>query len=259
MAEDARTADQDVTASSAAAVRQRLVLPLDVDDLVEASRLARLLKPWFGIVKVGLELYSAAGPDAITSFVDDGFDVFADLKLCDIPTTVHRAAHVLGSLGATYLTVHGFGGADMVRAAVEGFDAGAEAVGLPAPEVLAVTVLTSDDAAPAHILSKRVQVALAAGAGGIVCAGSDAREARQYGPRLTIVVPGIRPRGTPQDDQARAVTPGQAIEAGADLLVVGRPVTRAGRSGGVRSGPRRRGCCRGLIVGTYTPTRGTRR
>lgn len=213
--------------ASLAAVREQLVLPLDVDDLVEAARLARSLKPWFGVVKVGLELYSASGPDAITTFVDEGFDVFADLKLCDIPTTAHRAARVLGSLGATYLTVHGFGGVDMVRAAVEGFDAGASAVGLPRPEILVVTVLTSDGDAPAHILSKRVQVALAAGAGGIVCAGTDAREARQYGPRLTIVVPGIRPRGSSLDDQARAVTPAQAVEAGADLLVVGRPVTRA--------------------------------
>lgn len=214
-------------AAPLSAVRERLVLPLDVDDLVGATRLARLCKPWFGVVKVGLELYSAAGPDAITAFVDEGFDVFADLKLCDIPTTVRRAAQVMGSLGATYLTVHGFGGVEMVRAAVEGFDAGAEAVGLPRPEILAVTVLTSDGDAPAHILSKRVQVALGAGAGGIVCAGTDAREARQYGPRLTIVVPGIRPRGSSLDDQARAVTPAQAVEAGADLLVVGRPVTRA--------------------------------
>jgi orotidine-5'-phosphate decarboxylase len=227
MADEAPRPAEDGSVTSGAAVRERLVLPLDVDDLVEATRLARQLKPWFGIVKVGLELYSAAGPDAITAFVDDGFDVFADLKLCDIPTTVGRAARVLGSLGATYLTVHGFGGPDMVRAGVEGFASGADAVGLPAPEVLAVTVLTSDADAPAHILTKRVQVALAAGAGGIVCAGTDAHEARQYGPRLTIVVPGIRPRGSQADDQARAVTPGQAIEAGADLLVVGRPITRA--------------------------------
>ncbi len=212
---------------AAARVRERLVLPLDVDDLVEAVRLAQLVKPWFGVVKVGLELYSASGPDAITTFVDQGFDVFADLKLCDIPTTVHRAARVMGTLGATYLTVHGFGGVDMVRAAVEGFAGGAEAVGLPSPEILVVTVLTSDADAPAHILPKRVQVALDAGAAGIVCAGSDAREARLYGPRLTVVVPGIRPKGTDHQDQARAVTPAQAVDAGADLLVVGRPVTQA--------------------------------
>lgn len=217
----------EASAPTMASVRERLVLPLDVDDLVEAVRLADSVKPWFGVVKVGLELYSAAGPDALTTFVDAGFDVFADLKFCDIPTTVNRAARVIGTLGATYLTVHGFGGVDMVRAAVDGFAGGAAAVGLPEPEILAVTVLTSDADAPAHILPKRVQVALDAGASGIVCAGTDAREARMYGPRLTIVVPGIRPKGADHQDQARAVTPSQAVEAGADLLVVGRPVTSA--------------------------------
>lgn len=208
-------------------VRQRLVLPLDVDDLVSATRIVRQVGDVFGVVKVGLELYSAAGPDAITTFVDQGFSVFADLKLCDIPTTVHHAARVLGSLGASYLTIHAFGGAEMLRAGVEGFDEGAAAVSSEGQQVLAVTVLTSDDTAPDHILGKRVKVALAAGAGGIVCAGTDVAEARSYGPRLTVAVPGIRPQGTAADDQARRVTPTQAVEAGADLLVVGRPVTAA--------------------------------
>lgn len=209
------------------AVRDRLVLPLDVDDLVSATRLVRSLGDYFGVVKVGLELYSAAGPDAISTFVDQGFKVFADLKLCDIPTTVNHASRVLGALGATYVTVHAFGGLDMVRAGVEGLQAGASAVGEASAEILAVTVLTSDGTAPEHILGQRVKVALAAGAGGIVCAGTDATEARQYGPRLTIAVPGIRPLGAAADDQARRVTPTQAVEAGADLLVVGRPVTAA--------------------------------
>ncbi len=206
-------------------VRNRLVLPLDVDDLVSATRLARSLEAYFGVVKVGLELYSAAGPDAITTFVDRGFEVFADLKLCDIPTTVNHAARVMGALGARYLTVHAFGGVDMVHAGVEGFSDGASAVGSPEPRVLAVTVLTSDGTAPEHILAKRVRTALTAGAGGIVCAGTDAAEARTYAPRMTIAVPGIRPRGAAADDQARRVTPTQAVHAGADLLVVGRPVT----------------------------------
>ncbi len=214
-------------AAATAAARDRLVLPLDVDDLVSATRMVRELEPYFGVVKVGLELFSAAGPDAISTFVDQGLKVFADLKLCDIPTTVNHASRVMGALGASYLTVHGFGGPEMVRAGVEGFAEGAHAVGLSEPEVLAVTVLTSDDTAPQHILAKRVRVALASGAQGIVCAGTDVAEARTYGPRLTIVVPGIRPRGTAADDQARRVTPTQAIQAGADLLVVGRPVTRA--------------------------------
>ena len=92
---------------------------------------------------------------------------------------------------------------------------------------LAVTILTSDDQAPEHILQKRVQVALEAGCKGIVCAASDVHEAKQYGPRLTAVVPGIRPAGTPTHDQARAATPEEAMDAGADVIVLGRAVTHA--------------------------------
>ncbi len=207
------------------ALRSRLALVLDVDDLVAATRLARSLKPWFGVVKVGLELYSAEGPEAITTMADMGFDVFADIKLHDIPTTVGKAARVFGSLGASYLTLHAFGGVDMLRSGVEGFRAGAENAGLPDPVALAVTVLTSDHTAPPHILPKRVATAVEAGCGGIVCAAADVREARQYAPRLRIVVPGIRPAGSSVHDQARAATPRQALDAGADLLVIGRAVT----------------------------------
>lgn len=221
------TSSQATTQAVPDDVRRRLVLPLDVDDLVTAQRLVKQVGEWFGVVKVGLELYSAAGPDAISAFVEQGFDVFADLKLCDIPTTVNHAARVLGSLGARYLTVHAFGGVDMVRAGVDGLAEGAAAIDSPGAEVLAVTVLTSDGHAPDHILAKRVRVALEAGAGGIVCAGTDAVEARQYGPRLTIAVPGIRPHGSAVNDQARRVTPTEAVRHGADLLVVGRPVTQA--------------------------------
>ncbi|MEO7556810.1 MAG: orotidine-5'-phosphate decarboxylase [Acidimicrobiales bacterium] len=208
-------------------VRSRLALALDVDDLVAALRMARELRPWFGTAKVGLELYSAVGPDAVSALVDLGYDVFCDLKLHDIPTTVNRAARVLGSLGASYLTVHASGGAAMLRAGVEGLAAGAAGAGLPEPILLGVTVLTSDGAAPPHILPKRVAEAIEAGCGGIVCAAGDVREARQYGPRLRVVVPGIRPTGAAAHDQARAATPRDAIEAGADLLVIGRAVTAA--------------------------------
>lgn len=208
-------------------VRRRLALVLDMDDLVEARRLAATLRPWFGVAKVGLELYSAAGPDAIETMAELGYDVFADLKLHDIPTTVNRASRVIGSLGATYLTMHAFGGVDMLRAGVEGLAEGADRAGLDEPCALAVTILTSDGEAPPHILPKRVAYAIEAGCGGLVCAVSDAREARQMGPRLTIVTPGIRPAGTPTHDQARPATPQEAFDAGADLLVIGRAVTKA--------------------------------
>ena len=209
------------------AIRQKFALVLDVDDLVVALRLGRELSPYFSTAKIGLELYSAVGPDAVTSLTDLGFDVFADLKFYDIPTTVNRAARVVGALGARYLNFHAQGGAAMLRAGVEGFKQGAIDAGLPDPCALAVTVLTSDSDAPPHILGKRVQAALESDCDGIVCAASDVREAKQYGPRLVAVVPGIRPAGSPRHEQARAATPREAVDAGADLLVIGRPVTRA--------------------------------
>ena len=210
-----------------AEVRAKLALALDVDDLVVALRLARDLAPWFGTAKVGLELFSAVGPDAVSALSELGYDVFCDLKLHDIPNTVSKAARVLGALGTSYLTLHASGGSAMLRAGVDGLASGAAEAGLPEPIALGVTILTSDGGAPPHILPKRVAEAIEGGCGGIVCAASDVREARQYGPRLHIVVPGIRPTGVAAHDQARAATPRDAIEAGADLLVIGRAVTTA--------------------------------
>ncbi len=208
-------------------VRDRLALALDVDDLVAATRIARELKPYFGVAKIGLELFSANGPDAVGALADMGFEVFLDAKLHDIPTTVEKASRVLGALGVNYLTLHAFGGADMLRAGVTGLADGADKAGLAPPTALAVTVLTSDDTAPSHILSKRIQAALEGQCGGIVCAAADVHEARQYAPRFRMVVPGIRLEGDSAHDQTRIATPGAAVEAGADMLVIGRSVTAA--------------------------------
>ena len=209
-------------------IRARLALVLDLDDLVPALRLARELRPYFGVAKVGLELYAAAGPDAISSLMDLEYEVFVDLKLLDIPSTVGRAARVLGALGARYLTLHARGDAPMLQAGVEGLREGAGAAGLPDPYALAVTVLTSDSGAPPYIFPHRVALAAETGCGGIVCAASDlVEEARQLAPRLLRVVPGIRRAGTDVHDQARASTPKAAFDGGADLLVVGRTVTEA--------------------------------
>jgi len=213
------------TSISRVAGAERLALALDTDDAVEALRLARAMAPWFATAKVGLELYSAAGPDVIGALTGLGYRVFVDLKMFDIPTTVERAARVVGSLGAAMLTLHAAGGPDMLAAGVDGLTAGARDAGLASPMAVAVTVLTSEPEAPADTVEQRVVAAGNAGCGGVVCAAPDLPLVRACGPGLVTVVPGIRPPGAPADDQKRIATPGAAIAAGADLLVVGRAVT----------------------------------
>jgi orotidine-5'-phosphate decarboxylase len=207
--------------------RKRLALALDLDDLVAATRMAKRLKPWFGVAKVGLELFAAAGPEAISAFTDMGYEVFLDLKLHDIPTTVRKASQVIGSLGVSYLTVHTSGGVEMLSAAVEGLKAGAEAVDVEPGKVLGVTILTSDVSAPREEFELRVNRAVEAGCGGLVCAVTDLADASLLAPSLMKMVPGIRPVGSAADDQARIGTPSSAIEQGADVLVIGRAVTAA--------------------------------
>jgi orotidine-5'-phosphate decarboxylase len=208
-------------------VRARLAISIDTDDLVAAHRLAQQMRPYFGVAKVGLELFSAAGPDAIGTLRDLGYQVFLDLKMYDIPTTVHRAATVLGALGVDYLTLHAHGGVEMLSAGVQGLRHGAEAAGLDVPIALAVTVLTSDDSAPPHIVPNRVRVAVESGCGGLILAAADLQTARDLAPRLRRVVPGIRLAGGAVHDQARSATPQEAAAGGADLLVIGRAVTQA--------------------------------
>lgn len=210
-----------------AGITSRLALALDVDDAVAANRLARELRSYFDVVKVGLELFTAAGPSIVAEMIDNGYRVFLDLKLADIPTTVERTARVLGALGVSYLTMHAFTGEGMLHAGVVGLADGAERAGMEAPRALAVTVLTSDAGAPPHILGYRVRAAAAAGCSGVVCAAGDVAEAKRIAPDLLAVVPGIRPAGTERNDQARSATPEMALAAGADLLVIGRAVTAA--------------------------------
>ena len=206
-------------------VRHRLALALDVDDLAAALALADRLHPWFGVVKVGLELFTAAGPAAVEKLARADRRVFLDLKLHDIPTTVGKAARQVGRLGVGYVTLHAAGGADMLRAGVDGLEAGAADAGLDdRPMALGVTVLTSDPDASAF--PARLATAAEGGCGGVVCSVRELPMVKERS-RLLAVVPGIRLPGGATHDQARVGSPAEAIAAGADLLVVGRAVTAA--------------------------------
>lgn len=209
------------------AARDRIAIVLDTDDLVAAMRLAKAVQPHIANAKVGLELWSAVGPDALAALTELGMDVFVDLKLHDIPTTVRRAAHVLGSAGARWVNAHAMGGTDMLRAFVEGLHDGADDAGLEQPLALAVTVLTSEHDAPPSLLAERAGLAAAAGCGGVVCAVPDLAIIHHAEPSLQCVTPGIRPGGSAADDQVRVSTPAQAVHAGSDLLVIGRPISHA--------------------------------
>jgi orotidine-5'-phosphate decarboxylase len=203
--------------------RDHLALALDVGDLDAALAVAQRVQPWFGVAKVGFELYAEAGPDAFQALRDKGFRVFADLKLHDIPNTVGRAARVLGRRGVDFLNFHAAGGEAMLRAGVEGLRDGARDAGHGVPVALAVTVLTSDPNVDA--LDARMELARVAGCDGVVCAGGDVPLARARA--LLTMVPGIRLAGDDANDQSRVDTPRDAVARGADWLVIGRSVTGA--------------------------------
>lgn len=207
--------------------RDHLAVALDTGDLEEAKAIAQAVKPSVGIAKVGLQLFSASGHTAVRAMQEIGLDVFLDVKLHDIPNTVHGASKVLGSLGVRFLTVHAAGGREMLSAAVRGLREGADSAGLPAPTVLAVTVLTSDRTAAPDVLKERLEAAMESGCGGVVCAAPDLPVIKAVAPRITTVVPGIRPVGVPVHDQSRVATPTEAIRSGADILVIGRAITGA--------------------------------
>jgi orotidine-5'-phosphate decarboxylase len=210
-----------------------LVPALDLSDLDEAERLARLLAPRVGMLKVGLELTWAVGPEAVRRIAAHG-PVFVDCKLHDIPTTIERAAANVARLGPRMLNVHALGGEAMMRAALDGARRGATSAGVDPPLVVAVTVLSSqageDFASPASLAFE----AKAAGLDGVVVSGADVEDVRAAcGEGFCLVVPGIRPAGSNGHDQVRVLTPAEAIEKGADYLVIGRPLTEADDPAGV--------------------------
>ncbi|SEF48563.1 orotidine-5'-phosphate decarboxylase [Thermomonospora echinospora] len=216
-----------------------IAVALDAPDLETAARWASLVIPHVSTVKVGLELYLRYGPDVVASVRGaSGVQVFLDLKLHDIPATVAGAARAVSRLRPDYLTVHAAGGTAMIRAAVEA---------APQTRIAAVTVLTSlgeDDldrvglAGPASDAVRRLAaLAVGAGAQALVCSPQEAAAVRaEVGSEITLITPGVRPAGSAAQDQARVATPEQALAAGADLLVIGRPITGASDPGAAAAG-----------------------
>ncbi|HEY2803591.1 MAG TPA: orotidine-5'-phosphate decarboxylase [Actinomycetota bacterium] len=204
-----------------------LIVAIDRSDADEAERLAEALAGAVGLLKVGLELFSAGGPDAVRRIARHA-PVFLDAKLHDIPNTVGRAAANLARLGVAMLNVHALGGEAMVRAAVDGANRGALQADVPPPVVLAVTVLSSLSGESLASAASLAFEAREAGAVGAVVSGDDVSIVREtMGEDFALVVPGIRPSSSSLNDHARVLTPEEALSAGADYLVVGRPVTDA--------------------------------
>lgn len=219
--------------------REKIIVALDVPSAEAALRVAQKLHGHVGMFKVGKELFTAAGPAVARDLVALGEQVFLDLKYHDIPNTVRAAAHQAGLLAANMLTVHASGGRKMLEAAVDGVRAAAKARGMAQPtRVLAVTALTSlgaEDLAeigflgsPEAVVVRLARLAQSAGADGVVASPREIAAIRQAcGSKFLIVTPGIRPAAGATDDQARTATPESAVLAGADYLVIGRPITGA--------------------------------
>jgi orotidine-5'-phosphate decarboxylase len=211
--------------------RDRLVLPLDVSSLAEAEPWVERLKGEVGVFKVGLQLFTASGPDAVRLVHDSGARCFLDLKLHDIPATVSRAVTSACALGVSYLTLHAVNG----PACLEEAASAAQGSGTT---LLAVTVLTSLDqpmldaiglaGSPESAARRLGRLAVESGIGGLVCSPHECRSLRDdLGAGVRLMVPGIRPAGSDSGDQRRIATPAEAIANGADLLVVGRPIRDA--------------------------------
>jgi orotidine-5'-phosphate decarboxylase len=210
--------------------RAPIAVALDAPDVETAARWAQAVTPHVAVVKVGLELFCRTGPSVVeTVRGGSGVELFLDLKLHDIPNTVAGAARGVAKLKPRFLSVHASGGTDMIRAAVEA---------APDVTIAAVTVLTSLSAdaldeiglagPPLDAVRRLAALAVGAGAGALVCSPQEVAAVRaEVGPDVVLITPGVRPAGSGLQDQARVATPQQALADGADLLVIGRPITGA--------------------------------
>ena len=206
-----------------------IFVAIDTPDLARAQSLAQAVREHAGGLKLGLEFFAANGPDGVLRLSDIGLPVFLDLKLHDIPNTVAKALEALAHLRPAVLTVHAAGGKAMLAAA--------KAAAGPETKVVAVTVLTSLDesdlgaigvsSSPAEQVVRLARLARESGIDGIVCSGAEVAAASEAWPGGVFVVPGVRPAGGEVADQKRVVTPQQALDSGASILVIGRPITGA--------------------------------
>ena len=220
-------------------MQEKVIVALDVETEEQALSLTEKLKDYVGAFKVGLQLYNSVGPGIVKKIADQGCRVFLDLKFHDIPNTVARAAEAVVGLGAFMLNVHASGGKKMMQEAAKATKEKAQQLGITKPLVLGVTVLTSltetelqqeigvQKTLPEQVVSLAL-LAQKAGLDGVVASAQEYPVIRKAcGPNFLIVTPGIRPSWAASDDQARIVTPRQAVELGADYLVIGRPLTAA--------------------------------
>lgn len=219
--------------------RDRIALALDVDNDHDALAIVAELKDSVGVFKVGHQLFTAYGPDIVRRIIGMGGRVFLDLKYHDIPNTVAKASAEAVKLGVSIFNVHSLGGIDMMKAAAEAAKETAEKYNVPAPMVLAVTILTSMDEKSmrkelkiTRSLQREVahlaRLAQRAGMHGVVASPQEIKMLRRaVRGAFVILTPGVRPAWADKDDQKRVMTPGEAVKAGADYIVVGRPVLKA--------------------------------
>ncbi len=220
--------------------KDRIVLALDVDTREEALDLVAKLTDYVGVFKIGMQLFNSTGPDIVHQVHELGGKVFVDLKLHDIPNTVGSAGKVLTRLNSYMFNVHAGGGREMMRQVALESQAEALKLGIEAPLILAVTVLTSisgkelaeemfvADMQVEDLVVKWALMAQQSGLGGVVCSPQEIIPIRQAcGPDFKIVTPGIRPLWSAANDQKRITTPRQALDQGADFMVIGRPIVQA--------------------------------
>jgi orotidine-5'-phosphate decarboxylase len=220
-------------------MKEKIILALDVQTADEARRIVETFNGKVGVFKVGLQLFTAAGPAFVKELASQGVKIFLDLKFHDIPNTVASASIEAARLGVWMFNVHAIGGGEMMRAAVDKVNAVCEAESLTRPKIIAVTVLTSSNgetlnetgiaAQPAEQVLNLAQLTSKCGLDGVVASPHEISLIREHlaDKDFLIVTPGVRPDFATSDDQKRVVTPGEAILAGTDHLVIGRPILKA--------------------------------